>query len=212
MVALAILPALAFASPGTVSQEPVTSVPVVAQAILADAAPGATAPKEGDEVAVLETSEGRIVLKFFPEKAPGHVKNFKKLAGEKFYDGTKFHRVIADFMIQGGDPLTKEDSQADRWGTGDPGYKIDAEFNDISHKRGILSMARSQDVNSAGSQFFICRKDSEFLDGKYSAFGQVVDGMKTVDKIATTPTLPGDRPKKAVILTTVKVEKWPLKS
>ncbi|RYG38570.1 peptidylprolyl isomerase [bacterium] len=209
MVALAILPALALVGQEPVVQ-PVPAAKPVVQALLTDAAPGAVAPKEGDEVAVLETSLGRIVLKFFPAKAPGHVKNFEDLAKKEFYDGTKFHRVIKGFMIQGGDPLTKDDSKASMWGTGDPGYKIDAEFNDTPHTRGVLSMARSQSPDSAGSQFFICHKDSKFLDNNYTVFGQVVDGMKTVDKIAETPTT-DDRPNEPVVLKTVKIEKWPLK-
>lgn len=185
---------------------------------LPDGAPGATAPASGDEVAVMQTSEGRIVLKFFPDKAPGHVKNFKELAGKGFYNGTKFHRVIKGFMIQGGDPLTKDDSKKDRWGTGDPGYKIDAEFNDVPHTRGILSAARSQDPNSAGSQFYIVHEDSNFLDGQYTVYGQVVDGMKTVDKIANTAVkmAPGDQdkpssPLKPPVVQSLKIEKWPVK-
>src|SRR4030095_9398560 len=102
-----------------------------------------------DEVAVITTTQGDMVLEFWPDVAPGHVENFKKLAKEGFYDGTAFHRVIKDFMIQGGDPLTKDPTKEAVWGTGDPGYKIDAEFNDRSHARGVLSMARSQDPNSA---------------------------------------------------------------
>ena len=124
-----------------------------------------------NEVAVLKTSEGEMVLEFWPDVAPGHVDNFKKLARKGFYDGTCFHRVIKGFMIQGGDPLTKDEANSGRWGTGDPGYKIKAEFNDKPHVRGVLSMARSQDPNSAGSQFFICHGDPRFLDKQYTAFG-----------------------------------------
>ncbi|MBW7929179.1 MAG: peptidylprolyl isomerase, partial [Fimbriimonadaceae bacterium] len=130
----------------------------------------------------METNHGRIVLKFFPAKAPGHVKNFKDLANKKFYDGTKFHRVIPNFMIQGGDPNSKSDDKS-RHGMGGPGYQIKAEFNDIKHERGILSMARSQDPDSAGSQFFIMHKYAPSLDRNYSAFGQVIQGMDVVDKI-----------------------------
>src|SRR6185437_14883792 len=106
-----------------------------------------------NEVAVIKTTEGEMVIELWPDVAPGHVENFKKLAGQGFYDGTCFHRVIKDFMIQGGDPLTKDPKMEARWGTGDPGYKIKAEFNDRHHDRGVLSMARSNDPNSAGSQF-----------------------------------------------------------
>src|SRR5690349_21999290 len=108
------------------------------------------------EVAVIKTTEGDMVVEFWSDVAPGHVENFKKLAKSGFYDGTCFHRVIKDFMIQGGDPLTKDASKEAMWGTGDPGYKIPAEFNNKSHTRGVISMARSADPNSAGSQFFIC--------------------------------------------------------
>lgn len=142
-----------------------------------------------DEIAVLETSAGRIVLRFFPDVAPNHVDNFKKLAREKFYDGTKFHRVIKGFMIQGGDPNTKKDDVT-KWGTGGPGYHIKAEFNNRLHKRGTLSMARAAHPDSAGSQFFICHADAPNLDrlpNKYTVFGEVMDGMDVVDKIATAP-------------------------
>ena len=127
---------------------------------------------EPKEVAVIKTSEGEMVAEFWPDVAPKTVENFKKLAKSGFYDGTAFHRVIKGFMIQGGDPLTKDESKQSRWGTGDPGYKIPAEFNKKSHERGVLSMARSTDPNSAGSQFFICHGAPKFLDGQYTAFGK----------------------------------------
>jgi peptidyl-prolyl cis-trans isomerase B (cyclophilin B) len=147
-----------------------------------------------DEVAVLKTSEGEMVLEFWPEVAPGHVENFKKLARKGFYDGTCFHRVIKGFMIQGGDPLTKDQAAQSRWGTGDPGYKIKAEFNARPHERGVLSMARSNDPNSAGSQFFICHGSPRFLDNQYTAFGKLIKGDDVLEKIGTTKTAPGDRP------------------
>src|SRR6202789_3855925 len=115
------------------------------------------------ETAIINTTEGDMVIEFWPDVAPGHVENFKKLAQKGFYDGTAFHRVIKGFMIQGGDPLTKDDAKEDSWGTGGPGYQIKAEFNDKAHTRGVLSMARSQNPNSAGSQFFICPADPGFL-------------------------------------------------
>jgi len=121
------------------------------------------------------------------------------------YDGTCFHRVIKDFMIQGGDPNTKDDSKQDTWGTGGPGYQIKAEFNDKPHTRGVLSMARSNNPNSAGSQFFICHGDPRFLDKQYTAFGKLIKGDDVLEKIATTPTHPGDRPVKKVSLTSVKI-------
>jgi peptidyl-prolyl cis-trans isomerase B (cyclophilin B) len=157
------------------------------------------------DVAIIQTSEGAMVVEFWPDVAPKTVENFKKLAQEGFYDGTCFHRVIRDFMIQGGDPLTKDPSQEGRWGTGGPGYHIKAEFNDRHHDRGVLSMARSQDPDSAGSQFFICHGNPRFLDRQYTAFGRLIKGDDVLEKIATTPTHPPDRPVKRVVIESVKV-------
>ena len=177
------------------------------------AAPGATAPKDGDEVAILDTGDGVIIVKFFPDKAPKHVENFKTLAKKGFYDGTKFHRTIPGFMIQGGDPLTKDDSKKSMWGTGDPGYKVKAEFNDTKHTPGILSAARSNDPDSAGSQFFLMHGDADFLDGKYTVYGQVVKGMDVIDKIVNRPNSgpPSNSALEPVTLKSVKIEKWPIK-
>lgn len=157
------------------------------------------------EVAVIKTSEGEMVAEFWPDVAPKTVENFKKLARSGFYDGTAFHRVIKGFMIQGGDPLTKDESKQALWGTGDPGYKIDAEFNKKSHERGVLSMARSQDPNSAGSQFFICHGSPKFLDGQYTAFGKLIKGDDVLEKIATTKTGPNDRPEKRMNIESIKI-------
>jgi peptidyl-prolyl cis-trans isomerase B (cyclophilin B) len=157
------------------------------------------------EVAVIKTSEGEMVAEFWPDVAPKTVENFKKLAKAGFYDGTAFHRVIKGFMIQGGDPLTKDESKQASWGTGDPGYKIDAEFNKKSHERGVLSMARSQDPNSAGSQFFICHGAPKFLDGQYTAFGKLIKGDDVLEKIATTKTGPNDRPEKRMNVESIKI-------
>lgn len=145
--------------------------------------------------AVLKTPLGEIEIEFLPDKAPRHVENFLALARKGFYDGTTFHRVIPGFMIQGGDPNTR-DPKAPRsqHGTGGPGHAVNAEFNDTSHKRGIVSMARSQDPNSAGSQFFIVVKDSNFLDNNYTAFGQVVRGIEVADKIVNSPRDRNDNP------------------
>lgn len=140
------------------------------------------AEQVAEEYAVLNTNLGRIVVRFFPDKAPKHVESFKSLVAKGFYDGTKFHRVIPGFMIQGGDPNSKGDDRSIH-GTGGPGYKVPAEFNDIKHTRGILSAARSEDPNSAGSQFFLMVANSTHLDGKYSVFGEVIEGMDVVDKI-----------------------------
>lgn len=129
-------------------------------------------------------SLGEIVLRFFPEVAPGHVNNFVKLSKEGYYNGTTFHRVIPGFMIQGGDPNSKNSDRSSH-GMGGPGYKVKAEFNSKPHKRGIVSMARSNDPDSAGSQFFICVGDANFLDWQYTVFGEVVSGMEVADKIVT---------------------------
>lgn len=158
-----------------------------------------------EEVAVIKTNMGEMVLEFWPDVAPKHVENFKTLAKKGFYDGTCFHRVIKGFMIQGGDPLTKDDANQARWGTGDPGYKIKAEFNDKSHVRGVLSAARSQDPDSAGSQFFICHGSPKFLDHQYTAYGKLIKGDDVLEKIATTETGPQDRPAKRMAVESVKI-------
>jgi peptidyl-prolyl cis-trans isomerase B (cyclophilin B) len=140
--------------------------------------------------AVIETTEGTINVEFWNDVAPGHVKNFTDLAKKGFYNGLIFHRVIPGFMIQGGCP--------DGTGTGGPGYQIKAEFNrrpDRKHTRGVLSMARSSNPDSAGSQFFVMHQDSTHLDGQYSAFGKVTSGIEVVDKIVSVPTGANDRPK-----------------
>ncbi|MEA2413982.1 MAG: dolichyl-diphosphooligosaccharide---protein glycosyltransferase [Thermoanaerobaculia bacterium] len=146
-----------------------------------------------NKVAELHTSAGEIDIRFYPDVAPNHVKNFIDLAEKGFYNGTKFHRVIPGFMIQGGDPNTVSGSPA-TWGTGGSGKNVSAEFNSISHKRGIVSMARSNDPNSASSQFFIVVADSTFLDKQYTVFGQVTKGMDVADKIVDAPKGAQDRP------------------
>ena len=143
--------------------------------------------------AVIETSFGKIELKFFPEVAPNHVDNFIQLAKKGFYDGTIFHRVIPGFMVQGGCPKSKSPNRAGH-GTGGPGYTIKAEFNQMPHKRGALSMARMRDPDSAGSQFFVCVKASMFLNGQYTVFGEVVSGMDVADKIVSQPRDRRDNP------------------
>ncbi|MGA8485117.1 MAG: peptidylprolyl isomerase [Nitrososphaeraceae archaeon] len=148
------------------------------------------------ELGRINTAQGNITVEFFPYAAPNHVKNFEKLAKSGYYDDTIFHRIVKNFVIQGGDNNTKPNG-TDRqfWGTGSPGYSINSEFNDIPHTRGILSMARSSDPNSAGSQFFIVVNDSKFLDHQYTVFGKVVDGIDVVDKIASLPVIQNDQPK-----------------
>ena len=132
----------------------------------------------------IETNHGNISFNLLSELAPEHVRNFVKLANDGFYDGTLFHRVIPGFMIQGGDPNTKDPNMKSQWGMGGPGYTINAEFNSRSHLRGIVSMARSTDPNSAGSQFFIMHANNTGLDHQYSVFGEVTEGLDVVDKIA----------------------------
>ena len=138
--------------------------------------------------AIIETLGGKIVADLFDQVAPKTVANFVKLANSVFYDQLLFHRIVPGFVIQGGDPLTKDISLRELWGTGGPGWKIDAEFSKLTHSRGTLSMARSHDPNSAGSQFFIVLKDSSFLDGQYTIFGKVIEGMDVVDNISTLKT------------------------
>lgn len=164
-----------------------------------------SSPQPAKEVAIIATTEGDMVVEFWPDVAPGHVKNFIALARQGFYDGTCFHRVIKGFMIQGGDPLTKDPAQEARWGTGGPGYTIKAEFNDRSHTRGVLSMARSRHPDSAGSQFFICHGDAAFLDRQYTAFGRLIRGDEVLERIATTPTRPPDRPVKRMGITSIRI-------
>ena len=151
------------------------------------------------QIAVIETNFGNIVIQLFPDVAPGHVENFVKLAQDGFYDGTTFHRVIPDFMIQGGDPNSKDEDRSND-GQGGPGFTINAEFSDVPHKRGILSMARAQDPNSAGSQFFIVVADSNFLDGQYTVFGEVIEGMDVADKIVNVERDGMDNPLEKVTM------------
>jgi len=143
--------------------------------------------------ATIETNFGNIILELMPETAPETVRNFVKLAKSSFYDGVLFHRVIPGFMIQGGDPNTKKPDKS-KWGTGGPGHNIKAEFSSRSHLRGIVSMARATDPNSAGSQFFIVTTDSTFLDRQYTVFGRVLDGMPVADKIVNLPRDKNDCP------------------
>ncbi len=162
------------------------------------------------EVAVIKTSEGEMVAEFWPEVAPNTVENFKKLARSGFYDGTAFHRIVKGFMIQGGDPLTKDPAQESRYGTGDPGYKIKAEFNDRSHERGVLSMARSSNPDSAGSQFFICLANVSRLDHQYTTFGKIIKGDDILGKIGDTEVTMSDsgersKPTKRVTVESIKI-------
>ncbi len=162
--------------------------------------------KMSDAKAVIETKFGNIEMKFFPDVAPNHVDNFIELAKKGFYDGTTFHRVIPGFMIQGGDPNSKNIDKSSH-GMGGPGYMIKAEFNNKPHKRGTLSMARAASPDSAGSQFFICVADAPFLDRQYTVFGEVVSGMEVVDKIVSQPRDNRDNPNERIEMKIKIIEK-----
>jgi peptidyl-prolyl cis-trans isomerase B (cyclophilin B) len=157
------------------------------------------------ENAIIKTSYGEMTLAFWPDVAPKTVENFKKLANEKFYDGTAFHRIIKGFMIQGGCPNTKKGGTG-MPGTGDPGYKVKAEFNKKSHVRGVISMARSANPDSAGSQFFLCHGDAKFLDNQYTAFGELIKGDDVLERIASVPTQSGGGGEKSTPIDRVEVE------
>jgi len=146
-----------------------------------------TSVSTSNEVAVIKTSEGDIVVEFWTDAAPNTIENFKKLAKQGFYNGTTFHRIVKGFMIQGGDPNSKDPAKEDRYGAGGPGYKVKAEFNDHSHERGVLSMAREPDPDSAGSQFFICLAPVTRLDHQYTTFGKLIKGDDVLTKIGETP-------------------------
>jgi peptidyl-prolyl cis-trans isomerase B (cyclophilin B) len=177
------------------------------RAIAADPAPmGKASAAGGGPRAIVKTKFGEMEIKFFPDKAPRHVENFITLAKSGFYDKTIFHRVIPGFMIQGGDPNTKDPNKKETYGMGGPSHRLKAEFNDIPHKRGILSMARTSDPNSAGSQFFIVVKDSNFLDGQYTVFGEVTKGMEVADQIVNQPRDARDLPAERVEMTVKIVE------
>ncbi len=175
------------------------SVTGIESVMAADPAP--KAPR-----AIIKTKFGDIEIEFYPDVAPRHVENFVKLAKDGFYNGTIFHRVIPGFMIQGGDPNTKDTLKKETYGQGGPGHNVKAEFNDIPHKRGIVSMARAADPDSAGSQFFIVVEDSRFLDRKYTVFGQVKKGIGVADKIVNLPRDERDNPKERAEMTVTIVE------
>ena len=162
-------------------------------------------PAPSTEVAVLKTNHGEMTIAFWPDVAPKTVENFKKLAREGFYDGTAFHRIIKGFMIQGGCPNTKA-GETGQPGTGGPGYKIKAEFNAKSHVKGVISMARSAQPDSAGSQFFICHGDAKFLDRQYTAFGQLIAGEDVLERIANVATKAGGGGEKSTPFDRVALE------
>jgi peptidyl-prolyl cis-trans isomerase B (cyclophilin B) len=156
--------------------------------------------KMSEQQAIIHTTLGDITLKFFPDVAPNHVNNFIELAKKGFYNGTTFHRVVPKFVIQGGDPNSKNTDRS-KHGMGGPGYQLKAEFNKKPHRRGTLSMARSAHPDSAGSQFFICVADAPFLDRQYTVFGEVVKGMEVVDKIVSQPRDGNDNPNDRIEMT-----------
>ena len=163
-----------------------------------------------NEVAMIKTSEGEMVVQFWNDAAPETIANFKKLARAGFYNGTTFHRIVKGFMIQGGDPNTKDPAKEDSYGQGDPGYKIKAEFNDHSHERGVISMARGPDPDSAGSQFFICLAPVPRLDHKYTAFGRLIKGADVLEKIGDVPVTRNSagemsKPTKRVVIEGIKI-------
>jgi peptidyl-prolyl cis-trans isomerase B (cyclophilin B) len=162
-----------------------------------------------EEVAVIKTSDGDMVVQFWDDAAPATIENFKKLARSGFYDGTTFHRIVKDFMIQGGDPLSKDPSKEAMYGTGDPGYKIKAEFNDHWHERGVLSMARSADPDSAGCQFFICLASVRRLDHEYTTFGKLIKGDDVLTKISDTPVAMShgemSKPKERIVIKKIEI-------
>jgi peptidyl-prolyl cis-trans isomerase B (cyclophilin B) len=163
-----------------------------------------------NEVAVIKTSEGDMVVQFWNDAAPKTIENFKKLARSGFYDGTIFHRIVKGFMIQGGDPNSKDPGKESSYGQGGPGYKIKAEFNDRSHERGVISMARSSDPDSAGSQFFICLASVPRLDHQYTTFGKLIKGDDVLEKIGDAPvtrssTGENSKPTKRVVIESIKI-------
>jgi peptidyl-prolyl cis-trans isomerase B (cyclophilin B) len=163
-----------------------------------------------NEVAVIKTSEGEMVVQFWTDAAPNTIENFKKLAREGFYDGTIFHRIVKGFMIQGGDPNSKDPAKENSYGQGGPTYKIKAEFNDHSHQRGVISMARSSDPDSAGSQFFICLAPVSRLDHQYTTFGKLIKGDDVLEKIGDTPVTrnssgENSKPTKRVVIESIKI-------
>ena len=191
------------ATSGAVTSTTVTTATTATTSTAASAAkPKSSGTQE--QVADIKTTAGDITIRFFPDVAPNHVKNFIDLARSGFYDGTKFHRVIPGFMIQGGDPNTKTNDTS-MWGMGGSGKNVNAEFSTVHHSRGIVSMARSPDPNSASSQFFIVVADASNLDGQYSAFGLVTKGMDIADKIVNAPRGANDRPDNPTMIKSITI-------
>jgi peptidyl-prolyl cis-trans isomerase B (cyclophilin B) len=189
---------------------------VLINLVFSSGLPGAEEQKENktpvntsNEVAVIKTSEGDMIVQFWNDAAPNTIENFKKLARTGFYDGTIFHRIVKGFMIQGGDPNSKDPGKEDKYGEGGPGYKIKAEFNDHSHDRGVISMAREPDPDSAGSQFFICLAPVPRLDHQYTTFGKLIKGDDVLEKIGDTDVTfahgEKSKPTKRVIINKIEI-------
>jgi peptidyl-prolyl cis-trans isomerase B (cyclophilin B) len=183
---------------------------LVAAAVAAEEKKETSPMSNSNEVAVIKTNEGEMVVEFWTDAAPNTIENFKKLARQGFYDGTIFHRIVKGFMIQGGDPNSKDTAKESSYGQGGPGYEIKAEFNNHSHDRGVLSMARGPNPDSAGSQFFICLAPVRRLDGQYTTFGKLIKGGDILEKIGNTPVernTQGEmsKPTKRVVIESVKI-------
>src|SRR5947207_13397537 len=168
-----------------------------------------TPMNSSNEVAVIKTNEGEMVVQFWTDAAPNTIENFKKLARQGFYDGTIFHRIVKEFMIQGGDPNSKDPAKENSYGQGGPGYQIKAEFNDHPHDPGVISMARSSDPDSAGSQFFICLAPVRRLDHQYTTFGKLIKGEDVLEKIGNAPVernAQGEpsKPTKRIVIESIK--------
>jgi peptidyl-prolyl cis-trans isomerase B (cyclophilin B) len=183
---------------------------ILVAAATAEEKKAASPMNSSNEVAVIKTNEGEMVVQFWTDAAPNTIDNFKKLARQDFYNGTIFHRIIKGFMIQGGDPNSKDPTKENSYGEGGPGYQIKAEFNDHPHARGVLSMARASDPDSAGSQFFICLAPIHRLDHQYTTFGKLIKGDDVLDKIGNTPVARNaqgetSKPTKRVVIESVKI-------
>jgi peptidyl-prolyl cis-trans isomerase B (cyclophilin B) len=177
---------------------------------LAQEKKGTRSGTTSNEVGVIKTNEGEMVVQFWTDAAPNTIENFKKLARQGFYDGTIFHRIVEGFMIQGGDPNSKDPGKESSYGEGGPGYKVKAEFNNHSHDRGVISMARGPDPDSAGSQFFICLAPVRRLDGQYTTFGKLIKGVDVLEKIGNTPVDRNpqgemSKPTKRIVIESVKI-------
>jgi peptidyl-prolyl cis-trans isomerase B (cyclophilin B) len=196
--------------PAPISEVPTATARPKPKQLSAEEKKESASMNSSNEVAVIKTSEDEMVIEFWKDAAPNTIENFKKLARSGFYDGTIFHRIVKGFMIQGGDPNSKDPAKENKYGEGGPGYKIKAEFNDHSHDRGVISMAREPDPDSAGSQFFICLAPVTRLDHQYTTFGKLIKGNDVLDKIGGTPVSRNSageisKPTKRVVIESIKI-------